>query len=198
MLISEQFRVNKCKCVLRRREGKLQTLRVLLCVGSSSFCTPWTTVFEFCHIVTLLHPRVILCPPDVGRGGRDNSTTELLYIIIYNNFKLLLFLFFSIIFYYFYSSIISISSIFFYFYCYSSYFSSLISIFFIPIIILLKPWTSSSLPPRGSWWGAGGRLELVGASRNNAPMWQCDKVTFLVKSRLSLEAIDGMATDIVR
>ena len=152
-------------------------------------------ILSHCHIVA--SARNIVSARRGERGGRDNSTTELLYIIIYNNFKLLLFLFFSIIFYYFYSSIISISSIFFYFYCYSSYFSSIISIF-LPIIILLKPWTSSSLPPRGSWWGAGGCLELVGASRNNAPMWQCDKVTFLVKSRLSLEAIDGMATDIVR
>ena len=138
-------------------------------------------ILSHCHIVA--SARNIVSARRGGRGGRDNSTTELLYIIIYNNFKLLLFLFFSIIFYYFYPSILSISSI--------------ISIF-LPIIILLKPWTSSSLPPRGSWWGAGGRLELVGASRNNAPMWQCDKVTFLVKSRLSLEAIDGMATDIVR
>ena len=193
VLISGQFRVNKCKCVLRRREGKLQTLRELLYVGSSSFRTPWTTVFEFCHIVTLLHPRVILCPPDGGReGGSDNSTTELLYIIIYNNFKLLLFLFFSII------SILLLSLFLLFFSSYSSYFSSIISIFLFLLLSFLSLEPAVLFPPRGSWWGAGGCLELVGASRNNAPMWQCDKVTFLVKSRLSLEAIDGMATDIVR
>ena len=175
VLISRQFHVNKCKRALRRLGGKLQTLRELLYVGSSSFCTPWTTVFEFCHIVTLLHPRVILCPPDGGReGGRDNSTTELLYIIIYNNFKLLLFLFFSIIFYYFYSSIISISSIFFYFYCYSSYFSSIISIFFFLLLsfLSLEP---AVLSPLG---GAGGGLEGVWSWWGHPViMPQCDNVT---------------------
>ena len=145
MLISGQFRVNKCKCALRRRGGKLHTLRELLYVGSSSFCTPWTTVFEFCHIVTLLHPRVILCPPDGGReGGSDNSTTELLYIIIYNNFKLLLFLFFSIIFYYFYPSILSISSI--------------ISIFLFLLLsfLSLEPAVLSPLGGAGGGWRASG------------------------------------------
>ena len=68
VLISRQFHVNKCKRALRRLGGKLQTLRELLYVGSSSFRTPWMTVFEFCHIVTLLHPRVILCPPARKNG----------------------------------------------------------------------------------------------------------------------------------
>ena len=40
VLISRQFHVNKCKRALRRRGGKLQTLRELLYVGSSSFRTP--------------------------------------------------------------------------------------------------------------------------------------------------------------
>ena len=137
VLISAQFHVNKCKCALRRLGGKLQTLRELLCVLLSSFCTPWTTVFEFCHIVTLLHPRVILCPPDGGReGGRDNSTTELLYIIIYNNFKLLLFLFF---FYYF------LLFLFFYYLYFFYFFSIFIAI--LPIFLLLFLFFSSYYYP---------------------------------------------------